>query len=99
MTSEVISNEVLVNQIDNLSSQVNKLEAKLDAYATHFITAEVYELKHRELSLMINVLTARVDQVTKGDTAKLWVLGTLSAAGGIVLAFLVQFYLGHLGAK
>lgn len=94
--ADVISNEVLASQITSLGLQVNKLEAKLDAYATHFITAEVYELRHRELELKVNSIEMDLQNFRRSSTGKLWITSTLSAAGGIILAFLIQFYLSHV---
>lgn len=87
----------LTTELKSIASQVNKLEAKLDAYASHFVTAEVYELKHRELELHVQALESRVDMMGKQSSTKSWILATTSGAAGVVLALLVQFFLTHQG--
>jgi hypothetical protein len=92
-----VSNEVLATRLDALTSEVNKLEAKLDAYASHFVSAEVYNLRHRELDLRIQSLEAKIGVINRTAPFTKALVATLSAAAGIILAFLVQFYLSHHG--
>lgn len=89
--------DVLATKLELLGTQVNKLEAKLDAYASHFVTAEVYELRHRELEIGLSALSSRVDSLGKNKTSQMWLLGTFSGAAGIILSFLVEFFLSHSG--
>ena len=94
---DTISNEVLAIKIASLAAQVDKVESKLDMYNSHFVPADIYDLRHRELEVRIGALSNQVANFGRNNTLRLWALGTVSAAAGIVLAYLVQFYLNHVG--
>lgn len=95
--------EVIASQVNTLTNQVAKLEAKLDAYASHFVTAEVYEIKHREIELKTENNARQIDDLWKAlrqsnqnNLRRNWISNTLSGVVGAILTFLVLFFLTHL---
>ena len=95
-----ITNEVLATKLEDLTTAINKLESKFDA----FTPTNVLELRLKELDVKIlalqqkdKELDAKLDAQRQKSNLQTWITGSLSACLGSVLTFLIVYFLNHLG--
>ena len=95
-----ITNEVLATKLEDLTTAINKLESKFDA----FTPTNVLELRLKELDVKIiglqqkdKELEQAIAQQKTRSNLQTWITGSLSACLGSVLTFLIVYFLQHLG--
>lgn len=98
--AERITNQVLANELKNLTEAITKLEMKFDA----FTPTNVLELKLKALDVKIVELQGKdkelevsINALRQKSTLQTWLTGSLSAVLGSVLTFLVVYFLTHTG--
>lgn len=97
-----ITNEVLATKLEDLTTAINKLEIKFDA----FTPTNVLELRLKELDVKIldlqqkdKELDAKLDSQRQKSNFQTWVTGSLSAILGSTMTFLLVYFLTNIQAK
>lgn len=101
-----VTNEVLGAKLDAVGQRVEKVELKVDNLGTAYVPHDIFELRLKELETKIIGFTVelknvwlRIEDNTRRGKLQTWLTGTVSAAAGVILALLVQFYLTNVGHK
>lgn len=96
--SKEITNEVLANELKNLTTAIGKLEVKFNQFTPN----NVLELKFKEIDVkllelkqMDKQLELKLDQLKSRSALQVWITGTLSAGMGVLLTYLISFYLSN----
>lgn len=105
--AEKITNQVLANELKNLTTAINKLEQKFDSFTPtnvlelklKALDVKILELqaKDKELELDIQLLRRSIEKLKKRNAFQVWITGSLSALFGIILYVLATSYLNNLG--
>lgn len=89
-----VTNDVLANEIKNLSLQMQELKLTLDRQSGTFVTHEIFDLKIKGIDLEIAKINGSMSKL--GGSR--WLQNTLAAMFGAALSFLLTFFLTHLGS-
>lgn len=100
MVAEKVTNQVLAVELKNLTTAIVRLETKFDG----FTPTNVMELRFKELDTRILELAAKdrelevkIDKMKQRSNLQVWITGTLSAALGATMTFLIAFFLTNVG--
>ena len=94
-----MTNEVLGAKLDAVGQRLEKVEVKVDTLNNVYIPHDVFELRLKEVETSIAGINVSIQKLYNRRTVMAWATGTLSAAAGIILALLVQFYISHVGSR
>lgn len=94
-----ITNEVLATKLEDLTTAINKLEVKFDA----FTPTNVLELRLKELDVKIlslqqkdKELEASLQAQKQKSILQTWLTGSLSAILGSTMTFLLVYFLTNI---
>ena len=94
-----ITNEVLATKLEDLTTAINKLESKFDA----FTPTNVLELRLKELDVKIlslqqkdKELEASLQTQKQKSSLQTWLTGSLSAILGSTMTFLLVYFLTNI---
>lgn len=97
-----VTNEVLATKLEDLTSAINKLELKFDA----FTPTNVLELRLKELDVKILSLQQKDKELESAlqvqkqkSNFQTWVTGSLSAILGSTMTFLLVYFLNNIKVK
>ncbi len=94
-----MTNEVLGAKLDAVGQRVEKVELKVDSLHNSYVPHDIFELRLKELEGQIAGINLSIQKLYNRRTIQTFLTGTLSAAAGIILALLVEFYISHVGSK
>lgn len=96
--AESVTNEVLASELRNLTTVIVKLENKFDAFTpSAVLDLKFAEINTRllELSRIDKELELKLDKMKQKSSFQTWLTGTLSAGMGVLMTFLISFYLSN----
>lgn len=102
----MVTNDVLAANQDTMSAQIGEVRAMVQGFATTYTRTDIFELRFKEIdtriadiNLGIQTLTLEIKKASTRNKLQTWLTGTISAAAGVVLALLIEFYLSNVGRK
>ncbi len=106
MSEMQVTNAVIGAKLDAVGQRVEKIELKVDNLGSSYVPHDIFELRLKELETQISgfrvehqKIWLELKRTSSHGRIQSWVTGTVSAAAGIILALLIEFYLAHVGAK